>query len=232
MNRSQRLLQLLQLLREHHFPVTAETLAHRLDVSVRTIYRDIETLKHQGANIAGDGGLGFQVQTGFFLPPMMWTENEIEALILGTRWVAHLPDDPLKQAATSILAKLQAILPEPQQRLFEQTTLYAINQWLPVNQDIVACIRLATRQQKKLHIGYENEAGQQGERMVWPFTIGYFNDKMILAAWCELRHDFRHFRLDRVRACKVIDEYYPSYKKQLFKQWCISQRITITADRN
>lgn len=232
MNRSQRLLQLLQLLREHHFPVTAETLAHRLDVSVRTIYRDIETLKHQGANIAGEAGLGFQLQTGFFLPPMMWTENEIEALILGTRWVAHLPDDPLKQAARSILAKLQAILPEPQQRLFEQTTLYAFSQWLPVNQDIVAWIRLATRQQKKLHIHYENEAGQKAERIIWPFSIGYFMHKMVLAAWCELRGDFRHFRLDRVLACDVIDEHYPSYKKQLFKQWCLEQRITATADRN
>lgn len=231
MNRSQRLLQLLQLLREYHFPVTAETLAQRLDVSMRTIYRDIETLKTQGAHIAGEAGLGFQLQTGFFLPPMMWTENEIEALIIGTRWVADLPDAPLKQAAKSILAKLEAVLPDQQQRMFEQTTLYAMSQWLPVNQDIVACIRLATRQQKKLHIHYENEAGCKVDRIIWPVTIGYFMNKMVLAAWCELRADFRHFRLDRVQQCEVMDQHYPPHKPQLFKEWRTSQCIEMTTDR-
>lgn len=105
MTRSQRLLQLIQLLREYHHPVSARVLAEQLTVSVRTIYRDIETLNAQGAQIEGSAGLGFILRPGFLLPPMMWDDNEIEALILGARWVSKIPDPPLKQAAQSILAK-------------------------------------------------------------------------------------------------------------------------------
>jgi predicted DNA-binding transcriptional regulator YafY len=230
MSRSERLLQLMQLLREHHFPVSAETLAKHLQVSIRTIYRDIETLNAQGTNIVGEAGLGFQLQGGFFLPPMMWTDNEIEALILGANWVSHLPDEPLQQSAKAILAKLQAILPSKQQHLFEHTTLFAIDQWMPVNQQIVTGVRMATRHQFKIKIHYINELQKSAERIIWPITIGYFKDRMILAAWCELRQDFRHFRLDRIQCCDIIEEHYPKYKKQLFKQWWAS--YIATADKN
>lgn len=226
MTKSQRLLQLIQLLRENHHPVSACVLGDQLGVSIRTIYRDIETLNAQGAQIEGEAGLGFILKPGFLLPPMMWDANEIEALILGARWVSHIPDPPLKQAAQSILAKLQAILPQPQHRLFEQTTLYAINEWLAVNQQFVEHIRLATRQQKKLRIHYINEQQQISERIIWPITIGYFMDKMLLAAWCELRQNFRHFRLDRVQDCYILDAHYPPYKKQLFKEWRATQHAT------
>lgn len=219
MSRSQRLLQLIQLLREHRNPVSAAVLAEQLQISVRTVYRDIDTLNAQGASIEGEAGIGFQLRGGFLLPPMMWNADEIEAIILGARWVSRIPDEPMQQATTSILAKLQAVLPEQQQHLFEHTTLFAINHWLPVDQQFVKLIRLATRQQKKLRIHYINEQQRSDERIIWPVSIGYFQDRMLLAAWCELRQDFRHFRLDRVQDCQVLDEHYPPYKKKLFQQW-------------
>lgn len=231
MTRSQRLLSLLQLLREHRHPVSASVLAGHLDVSVRTIYRDIDTLNAQGANIAGEAGVGFVLKPGFLLPPMMWDAHEVEALILGARWISHLPDDSLRRAARSTLAKLKATLPDQQQPLFEHTTLYAVQNWLPVDQTIVERIRLATREQKKLQLEYLDEQRRVSQRRIWPISVGYFQDKMLLAAWCELRQDFRHFRLDRVRDCQVLDERYPRYKKQLFQQWWKTQ-VKNTADRN
>ena len=230
MTRSQRLLALIQLLREYRHPVSAHVLAERLGVSIRTIYRDIETLVTQGANIVGEAGIGFVLKPGFLLPPMMWDANELEALILGTRWISHIPDESLQQAATSILAKLKAILPDQQQYLFEHTTLYANQNWLPVNQGFVERIRVATREQKKLRLDYLDDQQRPSQRLIWPISVGYFQDKMLLAAWCELRQDFRHFRLDRVRGCEVLEDRYPSYKQHLFRQWWDTQ-IKYAADK-
>lgn len=230
MTRSERLLSLIQLLREYRHPVSARVLAERLGISVRTVYRDIDTLVAQGANIVGEAGIGFVLKPGFLLPPMMWDANEIEALVLGARWISHIPDDSLQQAATSILAKLQAILPDQQQALFEHTTLYSIQHWLPVDQAFVERIRLATREQKKLQIDYVDDRQRASQRLIWPISMGYFQDKMLLAAWCELRQDFRHFRLDRVQDCQLLDERYPPYKKHLFRQWWDTQ-IKHAADK-
>ena len=230
MTRSQRLLSLIQLLREHRYPVSARILAERLGVGVRTIYRDIHTLNAQGANIVGEAGVGFVLKPGFLLPPMMWDANEIEALILGARWISRIPDDSLQRAATSIRAKLKAILPEQQQHLLEETTLYASQKWLPVDQEFVERVRLATREQKKLRLDYLDEQQHSSRRLIWPISMGYFQDRMLLAAWCELRQDFRHFRLDRVQDCRVLDERYPPYKRHLFQQWW-DTHVKRTADR-
>ena len=230
MTRSQRLLSLIQLLREHRYPVSARVLAERLGVGVRTIYRDIDTLNAQGANIVGEAGVGFVLKPGFLLPPMMWDANEIEALILGARWISRIPDDSLQRAATSIRAKLKAILPEQQQHLLEETTLYASQKWLPVDQEFVERVRLATREQKKLRLDYLDEQQHSSRRLIWPISMGYFQDRMLLAAWCELRQDFRHFRLDRVQDCRVLDERYPPYKRHLFQQWW-DTHVKRTADR-
>ena len=219
MTRSQRLLALIQLMREHRHPVTAAALADRLEISVRTVYRDIDTLIAQGANIVGEAGVGYVLKPGFLLPPMMWDATEIEALVLASRWVSSIPDEALKQAATSIRAKLQAVLPEQQHYLFEHTTLFASQQWLPVDQGFVERIRVANRDQRKIRIDYVDDHGQSTERRIWPISVYYFQDKMLLAAWCELRNDFRHFRLDRVQDCTVLEERYPSFKPALFKQW-------------
>jgi len=230
MSRSIRLLNLLQLLREYRYPVTAQVLAERLQISQRSVYRDIETLREQGVEIEAAAGLGFQLKEDFLLPPMTLNETEIEAIFLALYWVKNIPDQAMKSASTSVLAKLNAVLPEARQHLLQQTTLRAFNVWLPVDEKLVEQVRLAIRQQVKITVKYNDGKQRSSARTLWPFALGYFNDKIVLAAWCELRQDFRHFRIDRIQQLSLSQENYPPFKQQLFQQWW-AQGDT-AADRN
>ena len=182
MRRSIRLLNLLQLLREYRYPVTAQVLAERLQISQRSVYRDIETLRGQGAEIEAAAGLGFQLMEDFLLPPITMNETEIEAIVLALNWLNYIPDQALKSASTSVLAKLNAVLPEHRQQLLQQITLRAINVWLPVDEALVEQVRLAIRQQVKISMDYTDEQQWISSRTVWPFALEYFNDKIVLAA--------------------------------------------------
>ena len=212
MSRSIRLLNLLQLLREYRYPVTAQVLAERLQISQRSVYRDIETLREQGAEIEAAAGLGFQLMEDFLLPPITMNETEIEAIVLALNWLNYIPDQALKSASTSVLAKLNAVLPEHRQQLLQQTTLRAINVWLPVNEALVEQVRVAIRQQVKILVDYADEQQRVSSRVLWPFALGYFNDRIVLAAWCELRNGFRHFRIDRIQQLNLSQELYPQFK--------------------
>ncbi len=231
MSRSIRLLNLLQLLREYRYPVTAQVLAERLQISQRSVYRDIETLRAQGVSIDAAAGLGFQLKEDFLLPPMSLNETEIEAIFLALNWLSEIPDLALKSASTSVLAKLNAVLPEHCRHLLQHTTLRSINAWLPVDAQLVEQVRLAIRQQVKIVVDYADEQQRISSRTVWPFALGYFNDRIVLAAWCELRHSFRHFRIDRIRQLSLSQELYPQFKQQLFQQWW-RQEVCSTTDRN
>lgn len=182
MSRSIRLLNLLQLLREYRYPVTAQVLAERLQISQRSVYRDIETLREQGAEIEAAAGLGFQLMEDFLLPPITMNETEIEAIVLALNWLNYIPDQALKSASTSVLAKLNAVLPEHRQQLLQQTTLRAFNVWLPVNQILVEQVRVSIRSQVKIFFDYVDEQQSTSARTVWSFALGYFNDKIVLAA--------------------------------------------------
>ncbi len=232
MSRSIRLLNLLQLLREYRYPVTAQVLAERLQISQRSVYRDIETLREQGAEIEGAAGLGFQLMEDFLLPPITMNETEIEAIVLALNWLNYIPDQALKSASTSVLAKLNAVLPEHRQQLLQQTTLRAINVWLPVNEALVEQVRLAIRQQVKILVDYADEQQRVSSRVLWPFALGYFNDRIVLAAWCELRNGFRHFRIDRIQQLNLSQELYPQFKQQLFQQWWTQEVCRSTTDKN
>ena len=232
MSRSIRLLNLLQLLREYRYPVTAQVLAERLQISQRSVYRDIETLREQGAEIEAAAGLGFQLREDFLLPPITMNETEIEAIVLALNWLNYIPDQALKSASTSVLAKLNAVLPEHRQNLLQQTTLRAFNVWLPVNQALVEQVRVSIRSQVKIFFDYVDEQQRASARTVWPFALGYFNDKIVLAAWCELRSDFRNFRLDRMQSLSLSQELYPQFKQQLFQQWWTQEVCRSTTDKN
>ncbi|EOR03057.1 helix-turn-helix transcriptional regulator [Acinetobacter genomosp. 15BJ] len=232
MSRSIRLLNLLQLLREYRYPVTAQVLAERLQISQRSVYRDIETLREQGVCIDAAAGLGFQLKQDFLLPPMTLNETEIEAIFLALNWLSDIPDLALKSASTSVLAKLNAVLPEHCQHQLEQTTLRSINVWLPVDETLVEQVRLAIRQQLKITVDYADEQQRVSSRILWPFALGYFNDRIVLAAWCELRKGFRHFRIDRIRALSLSQELYPQFKQQLFQQWWAQEMCRETTDKN
>lgn len=230
MSRSIRLLNLLQLLREYRHPVTGQALAERLQISVRSVYRDIETLRGQGVHIEAAAGLGFQLKEDFLLPPMTLDETEIEAIFLALHWLKSVPDLSLQSASNAVLAKLDAVLPKHRQHFMEQTTLRAFNVWLPVDMQILEQIRIAIRQQVKIAVSYIDGQGNKSSRTVWPFAMGYFNDKIVLAAWCELRQDFRHFRIDRIQQLSLSQELYPPFKQQLFQQWW--EKESQTTDKN
>lgn len=210
----------MQLLRRHRYPVPGAALASSLGVSLRTLYRDITELQSQGAHIEGAPGLGYVLKPGFMLPPLMFSEEEIEAIVLGSRWVAKRTDGALADAAANALAKIAAVLPADLRTSLEASTLL-IGPGDPLPPMIVDLtdIREAIRAERKLHLSYRDEAGRLSERVVWPFALGFFDRVRMILAWCELRDDFRSFRADRIEAMTVADTRYPRGRRTLLKAW-------------
>ncbi|MGC4191549.1 MAG: YafY family protein [Thermomicrobiales bacterium] len=226
MSRSERLLDLMQLLRLHRFPVSGERLAKDLGISVRTLYRDIATLQAQGAEIEGTPGRGYLLKPGFMLPPLMFTEEEIEALVLGTRWVAARTDPALSRAGSSALARIAAVLPADLREQVEQTGLFvparrkpAEEQTLPATAPILPRLREAIRDELKVRIAYRNEGGKDSERTIWPIAIAFFEQVQVISSWCELRQDYRNFRLDRIAHLALTAERYPRSRHELLEEW-------------
>ena len=220
MTRSTRLLDLIQLLRTYRRPLSGAALAQRLGISIRTLYRDIATLQAQGADIQGAPGFGYVLKPGFLMPPMMLSEEEIEALVLGARWVAARTDDELKDAARNALAKIAAVLPADLRRELETNSLLVSSARKPVvGIADLAAVREAIRQGFKLDIGYADINGRSTNRRIWPFALGYFEETRVLAAWCELREDFRHFRAERIASMIVTDISVPQTRGHLLAEW-------------
>lgn len=220
MSRSARLLDLLQALRRHRRPVTARVLAEELGVSPRTLYRDIATLQSQGAGIEGEAGIGYVLRPGFLLPPLNFPPEEIEALVLGARWVAERTDGALREAALGALARIQAVLPAATAEDMQETGLL-IGPGAAAPPDSVdpALLRRAIRLERKLAITYQDGGGAQTARMVWPFALAFFDEVRMLLAWCELRQDFRHFRTDRIATAAMLDDRYPRRRQVLMREW-------------
>jgi predicted DNA-binding transcriptional regulator YafY len=226
MSRAQRLLDLIQLLRRHRFPVSGAALAEELGVSLRTLYRDIAALNAQGARIDGEAGVGYVLRPGFMLPPLMFSEEEIEALVLGSRWVAERTDGPLRAAARNALAKIVAVLPDDVRDGADDPGLL-IGPGAPVaaGDAELPVIRQAIRTERKLGIAYIDQDGAQTQRTVWPFALGFFDRVRIVVAWCELRRGYRHFRTDRIAALTLSDTRYPRRRQVLLNEWRETERI-------
>lgn len=220
MSRAQRLIHLLQLLRHHRFPVSGASLANELGISVRTLYRDISILQAQGAQIEGEAGLGYVLRPGFMLPPLMFSEEEIEALVLGSRWAAARGDERLKSGANSALHKIAAVLPTVLRNALDTSTLLPGPPAERIT-DIadVAQIRQVIRAEHKATIDYQDAQGNASTRIIWPFALGYFDHVRIVVAWCELRNEFRHFRSDRINRFIASQECYPRKRQALLKAW-------------
>lgn len=220
MTRAERLLAVVRLLRAHRYPVTGRQLAQSLSISLRTLYRDIAALQAQGADIRGEPGLGYVLHPGFTLPPMMFTEHELEALMLGMRWVAQRADPALSQAAHDVLAKAEAILPPGGAERLNRTALFAAGARsdTPLAFD-PRTLREAIRGERKVRLSYHGDSASLSARVVRPLGIGYFDQADILAAWCETRQDFRHFRLDRIQALTLLEEGFKGQGGWLLRQW-------------
>ena len=225
MSRASRLLDLLQLLRAHRAPVSAAALARATEVSLRTVYRDIETLRAQGAAIDGEAGLGYVLRPGFMLPPLMFDHDEIEALVLGARWVADRADGPLGAAARAAMAKIAAVLPAPLKAELDAVHLLLGPGETPEPGPHMPVIREAIRRERKLRLAYVDGAGQETSRIVWPFALVFFEKALILVAWCETREAFRHFRLDRIQRFELLDARSPRRRTALLREWRASEGV-------
>ena len=228
MSRSERLLDLIQILRRYRRPVSGRTLAGEMGISIRTLYRDIATLQGQGAPIEGEAGLGYVLKPGFMLPPLMFTDEEIEAIVLGSRWVAKQPDQRLSAAATDALAKIAAVLPEDLREDLDATTLLVGPRIEAVEGIDLGLVRQAIRNERKLGFLYRDAGGAASQRMVWPFALGFFDKVRVVVAWCETRQDFRHFRADRIAGLNVTETRYPRRRQMLLKEW----RATLDSPRH
>jgi len=231
MARAQRLLALLQCLRRYRQPVSGKLLAEQMGVSLRTLYRDIASLQAQGAEIEGEAGLGYILRPGFLLPPLMFSEEEIEALVLGSRWVAERGgvwgDPRLALAARDALAKIAAVLPEDLRRTLDHAPLLVgpgedkaqsvqSSQLATVE---LALLRQAIRRERKLIITYLDLREEESQRTLWPFALGFFERVRVLVAWCELRGDYRHFRVDRILSAEISESRLPRRRQALLREW-------------
>lgn len=230
MSRASRLLDLLELLRRHRTPVTGPALAEELGISIRTLYRDIATLQAQGADIRGEPGLGYVLKPGFTLPPLMFSADEIEALVLGSRWVALRGDARLGAAADSAVAKIRAVLPAELRESIDAVTMTVPAVTPVVRPSIdVAALRAAIRSERKVAVTYRDNDGKETRRTVWPILLGFMERVQVVAAWCELRQDYRGFRVDRIVDLQPSETRYPRRRKDMVAEWRARMELPATA---
>ena len=219
MSKSDRLFELMQILRRHSGPVPGGDLAREAGVSLRTIYRDIATLQAMGADIEGEPGFGYVLKPGFLLPPLMFSEEELHALALGTQWVGRQTDDGLALAAQNAIAKIGAVLPSELRHLLSDNQFHDGHIRPHAPAVVLRIVRQAMRGQFKLQLAYRDPKGSATMRVVWPIMLGFIDSRRFVAGWCELREGFRTFRADRIENIELIEERYAGRGPDLVKQW-------------
>jgi predicted DNA-binding transcriptional regulator YafY len=200
--------------------VTAAALAEELEISKRTVYRDVADLIGQRVPIEGEAGLGYLLATDYDMPPLMLTSDEIEAVMLGAQWVAGRSDKILSNAARDVVAKIAAVVPERLRPFIVEPSVGAkptIEE--PEERVDTSMLRSAIRNGVKLRLRYRSEAGEETERTVWPVILGYAETNRLLVAWCELRQSFRHFRTDRIIEAQMLDERNGLRPGELRRRW-------------
>jgi predicted DNA-binding transcriptional regulator YafY len=220
MRRADRLFQIIQILRRSSRPVTAGDIAGELEVSVRTIYRDIADLIGQRVPIQGEAGFGYVLDDAFDMPALMLTPDEIEAAVLGAQWVAARGDAVLAAAARDLIAKITSVVPERLRPFIADPSVGVPPCGARAVDGLdIARLRLWIREGRKIRIAYQDGQGKQTARVVWPVIIGFFEQVRCLVAWCELRQDFRHFRTDRVVEAEFLEERHGSRAGELRRRW-------------
>lgn len=225
MRRADRLFEIIQVLRRASGPLTADRIAAELETSKRTVYRDIGALMAQRVPIRGEAGVGYVLERGFDLPPLMLTVDEVEAVALGAQWVITHADAALARAALNVLAKITAIVPEDLRPVIDDPAVGT-----PPARDHddghvdVTRLRKWCREGRKLAIGYVDETGASSERVIRPFMLGYVATVRVVMAWCEWRQDFRVFRTDRLTTVAFLEERYPERSVVLRRRWLAAMR--------
>src|ERR1700751_14312 len=220
MRRADRLFQIIQILRRTPRPITAAALAGELETSKRTVYRDIADLIGQRIPIRGEAGVGYVLEAGLDLPPLMLTPDEIEAARPGPQWGARHSDPVLARAAEDLIAKIGAVVPERlRPYVLEPVTDTPAARNLATDGLDMARVRAQIHAGRKIALHYRDEQGRESERTVWPVTVGYLETVRHLIAWCELRQDFRSFRTDPVTAAGVLDGRCPARPSALRAKW-------------
>jgi predicted DNA-binding transcriptional regulator YafY len=220
MRRADRLFQIIQVLRRSTRPVTAMRLAEELEVSKRTVYRDLADLIGQRVPIQGEAGFGYVLAPDFDMPPLMLTVDEIEAVVLGALWVAGRSDKVLSVAARDVIAKIAAVVPERLRPFIAEPSVGVKPTDVGPKEAVdPARLRSAIRNGRKLRLRYRNVDGEESERVVWPVILGYADASRMLVAWCELRRDFRHFRTDRMIGAESLDDPIGLREGELRRRW-------------
>lgn len=225
MTRTQRLLELLQILRAQRYPVAASTLAERLEISVRTVYRDIKTLQDQGVCIEGSAGMGYVIRSDYHLPPLIFTPEEIHALTLGLNWVGHHTDPAFKDIAKTALAKIHAVMPDHLKKHIEHQSYFTGPS--VKNETFFHEIRNAINRNNKVDITYCDKNDIVSSRKIWPIALSCMDSCWLVVGWCELRKGFRHFRTDRIINISIQDATYSESKSILLKRWRMEEGIRL-----
>jgi predicted DNA-binding transcriptional regulator YafY len=226
MRRADRLFDIIQVLRLARTPVTAAAIAEELEVTPRTVYRDIATLQARRVPIDGEAGIGYVLRRGFELPPLMLTEEEVEAVAVGMRLLRRTGDPGLEAAARNVLTKLAAAMPDIlREHLISVPFRVATGRPPepgPVNP---AAIRAAIRSARKMRIDYVDLKGATSTRTICPVAMEYHVQATLICAWCELRNDYRHFRADRIVDARVLADSFAPAASRLTAGWLALTQI-------
>ncbi|WJR67723.1 YafY family protein [Neorhizobium sp. CSC1952] len=220
MRKASRLFEIIQILRLSKKPVTAAAIAAQLEVTVRSIYRDIAALQAMRVPIEGGRGIGYILRPGFTLPPLMLSIEETEAIVLALALLERTGDMELKQAAKQVNRKIAAVVPPPLAGIFSANALHAWGTAAPVPEAVdLAMLRRAIRDERKLALDYRDEHGRATERTIRPIALIYYSQTANIVAWCELRHAIRNFRTDRVEHCEPVDDFFRGEGESLRRLW-------------
>jgi predicted DNA-binding transcriptional regulator YafY len=209
MTKAERLFELTLLLRSRRTAITAEAIAERMQVSPRTVYRDVQSLIMAGVPVTGESGVGYMIRPGNHLPPLLFTPDELQALIVGSRMVQAFTDKDLAQGARTAELKIRSVLTEQLKRHAEQQPYrIPILESDDALREVHGSLRRACEQHRKLRVIYRDEKQLQSERILWPLAMIGWSGRWTLLAWCELRRDYRNFRFDRFESLEVLEEQF------------------------
>jgi predicted DNA-binding transcriptional regulator YafY len=233
MRKASRLFEIIQILRLARKPVTAAMMAGQLEVTVRSVYRDIAALQAMRVPIEGGRGIGYILRPGFDLPPLMFSIEEMEAIVLSLALLERTGDDELKQAAKRVGAKIAGAVPPPLRQTLDANALHAWGFSAPSASAVdLALVRRAIRDEEKLSLSYRDEAGRATERIIRPVALIYYAETANIVAWCELRQAIRNFRSDRIEDCRPAGLWFKGEGDRLRQVWVDGWEINASAAGN